>query len=321
MTAKTSEEERIVRLAAIFATRDPSVLTGIGDDAAVLAASAEPLVWTVDAAVEGTHFRRGWLTFEDIGYRSTMAAVSDLAAMGADPLGVLSSLVLSDDVTDAELEALARGQREATAQLGTAVIGGNLARGRELSITTTALGRAACPILRSGAVAGEALWLAGPVGLAAAGLRLLLAGRAPSGEAARACLAAWRRPLARIDSGRQMRGIATAAVDVSDGLVRDVGHLARASNLRAVIDVPALENEAVSAVAAELGVPAEELLLFGGEDYALVMAAPPGAQIPGAIRIGRLEPVTSPDDRAVIALAADGSHVPYSSSGYDHFAR
>jgi thiamine-monophosphate kinase len=311
----TTEEERIERLAQIFgAARErspdvarerspdvarerlpdvahPGVLVGIGDDAAVLAAVGEPLVWTVDAAVDGTHFRRAWLSFEDIGYRSTMAAASDLAAMAADPIALLSALVLPDDVTDADLEALARGQRDAAAEIGAAVIGGNLARGRELSITTTALGRAARPILRSGARPGDTLWLSGPVGLAAAGLRLLAEGRPIDDEAAVACVHAWRRPRARIAAGRAMRPAATAAADVSDGLARDTTHIARASSVRAVLDLRSLETAALTAVAERLGVPALDLALFGGEDYALVIAAPAGTPVPDAAPIGRLEPL------------------------------
>lgn len=318
----TTEEQRIDQLAEIFQASDPAVTVGIGDDAAVLAPVAAPLVWTVDAAVEGTHFRREWLSFEDIGYRSTMAAASDLAAMGAEPLGVLAALVLPDDVGDAELAALARGQHEAATSLGTAVIGGNLARGRELSITTTALGRTPTPLLRRGARPGDALWLIGPVGLAAAGLRLLMAGHPIEDDAARACVEAWRRPRARIPSGLAMRTAATAAVDVSDGLARDVGHLARASGVRAVLDVARLEAALLTAVADRLGVPPLDLALFGGEDYALAFAAPEDARVPGALRIGRLEPLDDTKTAAlVIAAHPDGSRAPLRSGGYDHFAQ
>ncbi|MEJ7733255.1 MAG: AIR synthase related protein, partial [Polyangiaceae bacterium] len=104
---------------------------------------------------------RAWLGPIDIGWRATAAAISDLAAMGAEPLGVLAALVLPDDVDDAALAAIADGQRGAAEDAGTAVIGGNLARGRELTITTTALGRAIDPLPRDGARAGDAVWLAG----------------------------------------------------------------------------------------------------------------------------------------------------------------
>lgn len=318
-----NEEERIERLAEIFGAAGDAVVVGIGDDAAVLAPVAEPLVWTVDAAVEGTHFRREWLSFEDIGYRSTMAAASDLAAMGAEPRGVLSALVLPDDVGDAELEALARGQREAADAIGTVVIGGNLARGRELSITTTVLGHVPRPILRRGARPGDALWLVGPVGLAAAGWRLLAGGCSFEDAAARACVDVWRRPRARIASGLAMRASATAAADVSDGLARDVAHVARASGARAVIALPLLDTATLSIVAARLGVPALDLALFGGEDYALVLAAPEDARVPeDAVRIGWFEATGAAGDvDPVVACRADGSRFPLKAGGYDHFAR
>lgn len=318
----TSEEERIARLAEIFGAAPPGVVAGIGDDAAVLAPVGEAIVWTVDAAVEGTHFRREWLSFEDIGYRSTMAAASDLAAMGAEPIGLLSALVLPDDVGDVELLSLACGQREAARAIGTAVVGGNLARGRELSITTTAIGRAERPILRRGARPGDALWLVGPVGLAAAGWRLLAEGGSLGGEALLACVEAWRRPRARIASGLAMRSAATAAVDVSDGLARDVSHLARESHVRAVLDLAALDLAALSAASARLGVPALDLALHGGEDYALAFTAPADARVPDAVRIGRIEALgEGAQADFVVAERQDGSRVPLRSGGYDHFVR
>ena len=318
---RSSELERVAHLAAIFgAAAPPGVLLGIGDDAAVLAPCAEPLVWTVDAAVEGTHFRREWLSFEDIGYRSTMAAASDLAAMGAAPLGVLSALVLPDDVGDDEMAAIARGQQEAVTALGTTVVGGNLARGRELSITTTVLGRAAAPLQRRGARAGDALWLVGPVGLAAAGLRFLMEGRPVEDEIAAACLAAWRRPFARIASALAIRATALAAVDISDGLARDVAHVARASGARAVIAAPHLPTPILRAAASRLGVDAAHLALFGGEDYALAVAAPADALLEGATKIGWFEE-RRPDEPAVVALRSDGTRQDLPESGFDHFAR
>ncbi len=140
---------------------------GIGDDAAVLDPGG--LVWTVDVQVDGTHFRPEWASWEDIGWRSFMAAASDLAAMGAEPIAALSSLVLAPAIDDQALDAIARGQAAASLAAGAPVVGGNLARGTETSITTTLLGRAAQPVLRSGAQPGDGVYLAGPVGLAAAG--------------------------------------------------------------------------------------------------------------------------------------------------------
>ncbi len=306
----------------------PGLIVGIGDDAAVLLAPNEPLVWTVDAAVEGTHFRRKWLSFEEIGYRSTMAAVSDLAAMGAAPLGVLSALSLPDDVDDEALSAIARGQREAATAVRTAVIGGNLAAGRELSITTTALGHAVSPLLRSGAKVGDSLWLIGCVGRAAAGLRFLMGSDAASPNATSAegaapfsptdedlaakalCIRAWRKPFALVSEGFSLRGVASAAIDVSDGLVCDVNHLAEASGVVAVIEVATLRDVELERAAALLSVTALELALFGGEDYALAVAAPADAALHGGVRIGWFEEPSASDaepPRGEEAAPAEGA--------------
>lgn len=298
------------------------VLLGIGDDAAVLAPGREPLVWTIDCAVEGVHFRRDLIGFEDLGYRATMAAASDLAAMGAAPLGLLAALVLPEDVGDDDLAAIARGQRAACDALGTAIVGGNLARGGELSITTTALGAAPAPLRRDGARAGDVLAMAGPVGLAAAGLRLLdrgLHGSGGAGDAGAALRAiqAFRRPLARIDAGLRARASASAAIDVSDGLAADLAHLARASGVRAVLDRDALLTPELIAVAALLGEDPVELALHGGEDYALVIAGRDAGALPGFVAIGRCEPRA--EGESEVALRDAGGVTPVKTAGFDHF--
>jgi thiamine-monophosphate kinase len=315
----SSEWDRVAALQAIFARPAlAGVVVGIGDDAAVLDPGPDPLVWTVDAAVDGVHFRRDLLSFVDIGYRATMAAASDLAAMGAAPRGLLSALVLPPDVGDAELAELAAGQRAAADALGTAIVGGNLARGSELSITTTALGAAPRPLTRAGAQAGDALWAAGALGLAAAGLALLLAGRSAVSPAARAAVQIWRRPEARLAAGIAARGWAHAAIDVSDGLAQDAGHLARASAVDVILDAATIVSPALREVAAELGDDPLDLALHGGEDYALLVAAPDDAGLAGFTRIGSIVPAAGAgsvqlrrDDGAIVALVA---------RGFDHFA-
>jgi thiamine-monophosphate kinase len=240
-----------------------------------------------------------------------MAAASDVAAMGARPRGALCALVLPDDVDDAALEAIARGQREAADATGAPVIGGNLARGTALSITTSVLGACASAIPRSGARAGDGLWLAGDVGLAAAGLRALETGRADDRRLTPA-VEAWRRPRARIDDGLAMSAVAHAGVDVSDGLARDVGHVASASHVRIVLDEAALRRDVtLAAVAAALGADALDLALYGGEDYALVVACP--VPITGFRSIGRV--VTG---EGLALRGADGERA-VEPRGYDHF--
>ena len=284
-----SEFAAIAGLKALFQGARPGVELGIGDDAAVLGVSGR-LVWTVDCAVEHVHFERAWLSLADLGWRSFHAAASDVSAMAGAPLAALSSIVFPADFTAAELRELARGQRAAARSLGAAIIGGNLSRGAELSITTSVVGRVKRPLLRSGAKAGDELWLCGELGLAAAGLRLLQrgAGRTRSASARRA-LDAFRRPRAQLAAGLSLSGRAHAAIDVSDGLAGDAAHLAQASRVRLSIDLVALEaalSPALRSLALELRLSALDLALYGGEDYALLAAGPRRARPPDARVIG-----------------------------------
>jgi thiamine-monophosphate kinase len=231
--------------------------------------------------------------------------------MGAEPMAALSSLVLAGDVDDEALASLARGQAAAAREVGAPVVGGNLARGTETSVTTTVLGRAAGPVLRSGARAGDTVWLAGAVGLAAAGLVALQA----KVQDARvgAALEAWRRPRARIADGRAMAALASAAIDVSDGLARDVGHVATASGVRVVLDGPAIlvhGGEALASAAAAVGRDALDLALHGGEDYAVVATG--RVPLPGFVAIGRVEA----GDPAVFL-----GDEPVELGGFDHFEK
>ncbi len=299
-----NELERIAAIGRIFATGASDAVTlGIGDDAAALVLD-EPLVVSVDAAVEHVHFERGWLRFEDLGYKATMAALSDLAAMGAAVIGTLGSLVLPDDVTDDDLQAIAHGQAAACREVGGAVIGGNLARGGELAIHTTVLGHATRVMPRSGACVGDLVMVAGDLGLAAAGLAGLRAG----GGVPERWASAWRRPHARIRDGLRAVGQANAAIDVSDGLAADVAQLARASGVAVVLDAEALLVE-------KLGALAEDTLrwvLHGGEDYALVVTSPDridGFRIIGACEAG-----------SGVWLNSAGKREEVVAAGWDHFA-
>jgi thiamine-monophosphate kinase len=320
-----SEQSRLELLRALFSkTTATGVVVGIGDDAAVLAAHEAPLVWTVDAAVEGVHFRRDWMTLEDIGWRSLAAAVSDLAAMGAAPRGVLSALILPDAFDDQDLLALARGQADAAAAFGTAVIGGNLARGRELSITTTALGEAERPILRSGAQSGDVLALAGAVGLAAAALEALqrtgpqLIGSQTHDVELALALSALRRPRARIADGLAAMGRARAGIDISDGLALDCSRLAAASGVGAVLDGGALlgaHGSVLATLAARFGRDPLDWALFGGDDYAILMAFPDASAVPGGfVPVGHCV-----QSQGLWLRAADGSTRPLEPRGFDHF--
>lgn len=333
---RSSELARVAALRARFeegSARARGVRVGIGDDAAVLealgaganGAGGEALVWTVDAQVEGTHFRADWASWEDIGWRSFMAAASDLAAMGAEPVAALSSLVLTSAFDDEALDALSRGQAAAASAVGAPVAGGNLARGTETSITTTLLGRATAPVLRAGARAGDGVWLAGPVGLAGAGLALLEKSmhdaRIVDHADAAACLRAWRRPVARIAEGRALAGVAHAAIDISDGLAHDAWQLATASDVRIVLEhaaVLAAGGDELGAASRLLGRAAEGFALHGGEDYALLAAS--AEPLAGFVRIGSVEAFRADEHAgARVLLRMATGVVAADPRGFDHF--
>lgn len=294
------------------------VEVAIGDDAAVLEIGGRRLVWTVDVNVDTVHFRRDWLSLADVGWRSFQAAASDLAAMGARPLGALSSLILPSRFSGAELTALGRGQARAARELGCPVVGGNISRGSELSVTTSVIGEAKRPLLRSGAEPGDELWLLGEVGLAAAGLAWLeRGGAARAAKDVRRCVDAWRRPRALVAEGLELARRAHAAIDVSDGLAGDAATLARTSGVRVVLEAEALRAALapeLARMAARLGRDALELALGGGEDYALVAAGPRRSRPARARAIGRVE-----RGRGALLEQADG-RVTSLGSGFDHLA-
>jgi len=322
----SSEAERIELLRAALATcSDPRQVLGIGDDAAVLEPGQGELVWSIDVQVEHVHFERDWLSNADLGYRATMAAASDLAAMGATPRGVLASVVVPPDVTDAELGHLAEGQALACRELGTALAGGNLAAGAELSVTTTVLGQADHPLTRAGAHEGDVVWLAGPVGRAAAGLAQLQRRLEPPRDDnnLRAALDAFRRPVARIQEGLQAAAWASAAIDVSDGLACDLARLVgaareRGRELQIVLDPAALVDDVLVASARELDTDALELALHGGEDYALAVTATVVQPPTGFVRIGSCRPAP-PDAAAIVVQREGGVLEPVVPRGFDHF--
>ena len=233
----------------------------IGDDAAVLEVPAgERVVVTTDTSVEGVHFKREWLNHFEIGYRATVASLSDLAAMGARPLGIVIALTLPDG-DQQEARELATGIREGASAVMCPIVGGDLSSGKALSLTITALGSVARPVTRAGAKVGDKVYVTGLLGGPAAAVRAWAAGKQPS-ERDRARFA---HPVPRIEPaiGLAARG-ATSAIDISDGLVADANHLAAASKVGIEIDadrVPRLP-----------GVSAEEAA-SAGEEYELIVTA------------------------------------------------
>lgn len=249
------------------------LLIGIGDDAAVMAPSDAKLVYSVDSQVEDVHFCRPMLGLADIGYRSFVAALSDLAAMGAMPKAALVALVLPQDFSDNQLYTLIDGISEATKTYQTAVIGGNLSSGKQLSIHTTVIGHSKTDVLRrQDAQLGDWIHVTGTIGSAALGLHCLVKGLTSQTDR---FISRWRRPVARIMEGQRLLAKASAMIDISDGLIQDLGHICQASDVAAEIYshlLPVEDN--FFEIGKKVITNPIELALCGGEDYELVFTAP-----------------------------------------------
>jgi thiamine-monophosphate kinase len=252
-----AEFDAIRRMLARWGSR----AEGIGDDAAVLRLPrGDALVASVDTAVEGRHFQRHWFTPREIGYRAVAAALSDLAAMAATPVGILVAITVPESWR-ASLDELADGIGDAADMAKTKIRGGNLAGGSELSMTTTVLGSAFSPATRSGAREGDTLYVTGRFGGPRAALGQLLAGL-PGGEHRRRLA----HPVPRLAEARWLVDAgASAMIDVSDGLAADAGHLAAASGVRLELDA--------SIVPRVNGVDTEQAL-GSGEEYELLVTSP-----------------------------------------------
>lgn len=301
-TSAVSEFAAIAVLEKVLTrgARSENVVVGIGDDAAVFRRPSGELVCSVDSSLEGVHFDLGWLSVELAARRAMHAAVSDLAAMGAAPLGAVVALEVPRGTPKATFQAIAKGQARAVRESGCPIVGGNITRGQRLAFTTTVLGtcKAGASVLRSGAQPGDEVWLSDQVGWAGLGLSLLQSGEVASGlgtpgETALARLRAravrrWRTPSAKISTGLAWASRANAMIDVSDSLASEARHLATMSNLKLVLDAARLRSthEAVFAACTALGRDPWPLVLGGGEEYVLLATGPAGRRPRGAHVVG-----------------------------------
>ncbi|GMV05381.1 MAG: thiamine-monophosphate kinase [Gemmatimonadota bacterium] len=296
----------------------PDVLLGPGDDAAVV---GDGWVLSTDLSVEDVHFRRRWMSDHEVGFRATAAALSDLAAMAAEPVGVLVSLALPAGGS-VDAVGLNRGVQEAAALVGATVLGGDVSRSPgPVFIDVTVVGRARHAALRSGARPGDEVWVTGALGGAAAALLRWQEGAEPPPDLRDAFV----RPTPRIAAARGLAaaGVVRAMVDVSDGLAGDAGHLAAAGGVKVVL-VAASVPVAVGVAEGVGAARALEAALHGGEDYELCFVAPPGSVDREALsatagvpltRVGRVE-----EGAGVWLEGPDGSVVPLARGGYDHLA-
>jgi thiamine-monophosphate kinase len=242
------------------------VRVGPGDDCAVL--DAGPLALTTDLSVEDVHFRRAWLTPEEIGWRAAASGLSDLAAVAAEPLAILVSLALPpDDVASGWARRLMDGLEQAARESGAGLVGGDTSRSPGPAVVDVlSVGRCKAPVLRNGARAGDEVWVTGELGGAAAALRLLQEGK-PLPEGPRSAFA---HPVPRVRESLWLAEHASlhAMIDLSDGVAGDAGHIAAASGVAVEIEVDRLPLASGATLEDALG---------GGEDYELCVVAPPRA--------------------------------------------
>ena len=303
------------------------ILVGPGDDTAVLSTDGfkgASLLMTVDTMVESAHFVRDSLTPRQLGRKCIAAAVSDIAAMGGKPLWVLVSCGLDHAQWPEErIEELARGMKERLDELGAALVGGNLARSDVFFVSVTVAGQCrGRPLLRCGAAEGDLIAVTGSLGGARIGRRLLEKERKPGHSAVKP----YSDPPARIQEGLGLRKIAHACIDISDGLLIDLGHMLRASGVGAVLEADRIPLPDCAGLDPELDGDVFLAALSGGEDYELLAAVPPDS----APKLERLSsdtgtPITvigkiTPNPGEIKMLDAQGNEIPLPQDvGWDHF--
>jgi len=291
----------------------PTTLLGPGDDAAVLAAADGRVVASTDVLVAGVHFRLDWSSPEQIGRKAAAANLADIAAMGAVPTGLLVGLACPADSPVDTLNGLTDGLWAEARSVGAGVVGGDVVSSPTLVLSVTALGslEGREPVTRSGARPGDTVALAGRTGWAAAGWAVLARGfRSPM-----AVVAAHRVPEPPYAAGPQAAEAgATSMIDISDGLLADLGHVARASGVRIDVHTAALAvPDRLVDVGAALGVDPMHWLLTGGEDHALAATFP--GDVPDGWRAIGTVAEGEPD------VLVDGRRYDGGPSGWDHFVR
>jgi len=270
-----SEAGLIAQLRDLFHTSfQTGVEIGIGDDAAVVLASNKKLVATVDMAVEDIHFKRGWSTPFQIGAKLTTANLADIFAMGAIPKYLLVAAAITEVNNSQMVSELAKGIRSVADKFEVAVIGGDLSRAEKMSLSITALGEISeKPITRSGAKAGDIVYVSALPGLSAAGLAILTRGL----DRPRYVVEAHLNP--KLSAPNKLIQVATSMCDISDGLVTDASHIASASTVRINLSknklISGSDFKDLAELAVELGEQVFDWILTGGEDHFFLATVDP----------------------------------------------
>jgi thiamine-monophosphate kinase len=278
-----TEAQVISRLREIFASSDPRVEVGIGDDAAVVAGTDQRQVMTTDMAVEGVHFRIDWSTAFEIGRKVTAANAADVLAMGATPDYLLVAVALTGSEDIKWIEELARGIKFEADLAGLQVIGGDISRSEKVVLSMSAIGHCRTPITRSGARVGDGIYLSSLTGWSAAGLAILESGANSVTDAQTLALSEYKNPTIDYDFDSSK---ATSMCDVSDSLSEQAGQIASASGVQFTFDENLIstcpEFSDLNSLAKDLEKNVWQLIFSGGEDHVLLAT---GMDLPG-IQIG-----------------------------------
>src|SRR5574340_1579962 len=323
MTAVPASE--FVLIARYFTHPVRHTVLGVGDDAAVVRARpGMELVVTTDMLVCGTHFLAD-AEPESLGWKTLAVNISDIAAMGAEPRWTVLAAALPQ-ADETWIAAFAGGFFACADAFGVDVIGGDTTRG-PLTLCPTVFGEVpeGRALTRSGAHTGEDIWISGAPGRASLGLAQLQGRAQLAAEDAADLLAALHRPQPRVALGLALRGLASAAIDVSDGLLADIGHILERSNLAGDIDWERLPRAALSAASADAALVAQ-CLLAGGDDYELAFTVPASrrAEVEAlsarlGLALSRIGATRSGPAGALQLRDAGGRAMPVARRGYDHF--
>jgi len=312
---RLTEHEWIRRLVRGLPRPGRGVVLGPGDDTAALRIDGTTLLVTTDALVAGVHFRPGWFSPRALGARAYGVNASDVAAMGGRPLAAVMALEVAGDVTTATLDGIVAGFVAAARAHGAFLVGGNLTRGPALAITVTLLGRAGPRLVtRAGARPGDHVFVTGRLGAMGAAVR----------DRRRGQPAPLPRVPDRVGAGALLARVASAMIDVSDGLVQDLGHVARASGVE--VRLEASRIPVAAACRRRAGAGALGLALAAGEDYELACTVPQRGLAALARLAGRLGcPLTRigviERGRPVVTITApDAAPLRVAAAGFDHLA-
>lgn len=293
--------------------RQKEVIAGIGDDGCVL---SDNTVLTTDAFAQGVHFDLNYMSFRDVGRRVMGATLSDIAAMGAEPLCVLVSLLLPSHFELKEVLELYKGMEKFTKRFNIEIAGGEVVNSPFFSLVLTALGKAEHPRLRSGAVSGDRVFITGEIGLAEAG-RVALKNRLDRKSFQRA-IKKHLSPIPRIGEAKVIAPSISSLIDTSDGLSTDSFHLAEESKVKIKIfyDNLPISREAKK-ISQLLKIPLEEFLLNSGEDYELLFTS--SKDIPKRVLKTKITEIGRVERGEGIWLIKEGKEKEIKPKGYEHF--